>query len=228
MNPHTSVVETSDGGELAAHTRRAFDRALVGDSKLDSDVLSMRGMSGRRYRMFVNALIEHLPAPRYLEIGSWAGSTLCSAISGNEVDAMAIDNWSQFGGPATEFFTHLARHKGAASVSFLERDFRQVHYDGLGPFNVYMFDGPHEFHDQYDGITLVQPALAPRYIQVVDDWNMPSVRGGTMKAIADLGLRVDMMVEIRTSLNDQHAPPPHGEHSDWHNGYFFAVLSRPV
>jgi hypothetical protein len=54
---------------------------------------------------------------------------------------------------------------------------------------------------------------------------MPQVRDGTLKAIADLGLHVDFMAEIRTSLDDKHAPQPVGEKSDWHNGYCIAVLS---
>ena len=34
--------------------------------------------------------------PKYLEIGSWAGSTVCSAIYGNKVKALCIDNWLKF------------------------------------------------------------------------------------------------------------------------------------
>ena len=34
---------------------------------------------------------------RYSEVGVWKGSTLCSAIYGNKVRALAADNWSGFG-----------------------------------------------------------------------------------------------------------------------------------
>jgi hypothetical protein len=192
----------------------------------------MEGLSGRRYRAFINNLIGALPGPRYLEIGTWAGSTLCSAITGNVVQAVAIDNWSLFGGPFGRFFTSLAAFKGNANVSFVERDFRQIDYASLrgvfGPFNVYLFDGPHEYQDQYDGLTYVQPALDGCYVQIVDDWNWPDVRAGTAKAIEDLGLRTEFRTEIRTTSNDEHAPLPFGESSDWHNGYCISVLSRPT
>ena len=88
----------------------------------------MEGLSGRRYRAFINNLIGALPGPRYLEIGTWARSTLCSAIFGNKVEAVAIDNWSLFGRPFGRFFANLAAFKGSANVSFLERDFRQINY----------------------------------------------------------------------------------------------------
>src|SRR4051812_15784525 len=98
-------------------------------------------MSGRKYRTFINNLIGALPDARYLEIGVWMGSTLCSAIYMNKVRALAIDNWSQFGGPAARFFSNLATYKGDASVSFLDTDFRAIDFSTVGKFNVYLFDG---------------------------------------------------------------------------------------
>ena len=208
--------------------RHALDQALGNVTKLTPEVLAIPGMSGRKYRCFINNLIEQLPGARYLEVGSWAGSTLCSAIFGNDVEALAIDNWSQFGGPSDKFFAHLSQFKGTARVSFLEKDFRKIDYASLGlghgKFNVYLFDGPHTYNDQYDGLAIAQSALEPCYVQIVDDWNWTAVRNGTMKAISDLGLNIDFMAEIRTSLDDQHAPAPSGAASDWHNGYFISVF----
>jgi hypothetical protein len=233
VDAHVTLVEASSNAvlsEMPKLVRSALEKALADMTKLTPEILAIPGMSGRKYRCFINNLIEQLPEPRYLEIGSWAGSTLCSAIFCNDVDAVAIDNWSLFGGPADKFFQNLASFKGRARVSFLEKDFRKVDFSSLGStfgrFNVYLFDGPHNFQDQYDGVMMAQPTLEPCYVQIVDDWNWPSVRNGTMKAITDLGLHIDFMAEIRTSLDDKHAPPPVGRESDWHNGYFIAVLSR--
>lgn len=235
MEPELTVLEpkpaSDEAASLVASVRLALDQAVAGTCKLPPELLGMEGLSGRRYRAFINNLIGALPGPRYLEIGSWAGSTLCSALFGNKVEAVAIDNWCQFGGPFARFFTNLATFKGGANVSFVERDFRQVDYAGLaavfGLFNVYLFDGPHEYQDQYDGLQSVQPAMDRCYIQIVDDWNWRDVRAGTMTAIEDLGLRTEFRAEIRTTLDDEHAPAPWGESSDWHNGYCISVLSRP-
>jgi hypothetical protein len=235
LEPQLTVLNAAptsdDAAGLVASVRLALEQAVAGTCKLPAEVLGMEGLSGRRYRTFINNLIGALPGPRYLEIGTWAGSTLCSAISGNKVEAVAIDNWSLFGRPFGRFFTNLAAFKGSANVSFLERDFRKINYaslgDVFGAFSVYLFDGPHEFQDHYDGLRCVQPALDHCYVQIVDDWNWPDVRAGTAKAIEDLGLRTEFRIEIRTTLNDEHAPPPVGENSDWHNGYCISVLSRP-
>lgn len=234
MDQHMTIRQEAPANrhaaDLVAAARRALDRALADDGKLPEEVLSISGMSGRRYRRFVNNLVESVAGAKYLEIGSWGGSTLCSAIYGNDVEALAIDNWSQFGGPFDRFYRNLAAFKGEARVSFLEKDFRTVDFRALGStfgtFNVYLFDGPHSFADQYDGIMRAQPSLEDAYVQVVDDWNWRQVRDGTMQAIADAGLQVGFMAEVRTTLDDTHAEGLTCEQSDWHNGYFIAVLSR--
>ena len=53
----------------------ALDRAVALDGRLSAATLGMTGMSGRSYRMLVNNLVASVPDARYLEIGSWMGST---------------------------------------------------------------------------------------------------------------------------------------------------------
>src|SRR5271167_4709882 len=123
MEAHVTILDATSTmkvrSEIPGLVRKALEQSLDGVSKLVPEILAIPGMSGRKYRYFINNLIEPFPAPRYLEVGSWAGSTLCSAIYGNDVDAVAIDNWSQFGRPSEHFLRHLSLFKGAARVSFL-------------------------------------------------------------------------------------------------------------
>jgi hypothetical protein len=213
---------------LANKVEAALERAYAGKGKLPSGILTMDGMSGQKYRLFINNLIESLENVRYLEIGSWAGSTLCAAIYGNDVSALAIDNWSGFGGPFAQFYRNLAQYKTAdAKVSFLEEDFRKINFDSVGKFNIYLFDGPHSRDDHVYGITRVQPALEKQFILVVDDWNWQHVREGTMRGIRDCRLVLEFVAEIRSSF-DNSQPEPRGQYSDWHNGYFIAVASKPA
>jgi hypothetical protein len=220
-----AVISTTSRNPLVDGVQESLQAAIAERVELPAELLALPGMSGRKYRAFINSLIRSLEDPRYLEIGVWKGSTLCSAVYGNKVSALAIDNWSEFDGPASEFFANLGRFKGSASVSFLDSDFRDLNYRTIGKFNVFLFDGPHSYEAQRDGLLLTQHALDDAFVLIVDDWNWERVRRGTFDAIATLGYEFDFAAEIRTSFDDSHAPLA-GEKSDWHNGYFIAACHR--
>jgi hypothetical protein len=226
--PLVSRSATLPYGLLPNAVATAFDIALGDVEQPAPAFLELEGMSGRRYRLFANALIRLIPNPRYLEVGVWAGSTLCSAIAGNNVFAVAIDNWSQFGGPRERFLENLGRFKAASEVILIEGDFRTVRFADYGRFNVYLFDGPHNAADQHDGLALALPALDPEFVLIVDDWNWADVRTGTLSAIKRLALQVVFEIEVRTTADDTH--PPHcgfeAKATEWHNGYFIAVLRK--
>lgn len=186
---------------------QSFFRAMALDTKLPEPILNMPGMSGRKYRSFINSLIGSMPSPRYLEIGCWAGSTACSAIFRNKLSVVCIDNWSEFGGPKDAFFANTKTVLGPdVHFKFIEADFRSVDFGSLGPFNVYMFDGPHTTKDQFDGVLLAQPALEQQFILIVDDWNWPQVREGTTTALNQLGIKPTFVLEIKTTQDDTCPP----------------------
>ncbi len=210
-------------GRLA---KNAFDEVLKQDRSLPSAVYDMEGMSGQKYRSFINKFVRWLPDARYLEIGSCAGSTAVAALYGNKAKALCIDNWSEYGGPKAEFFANIESIRSSQlDFSFVEQDFRAVDYGSIGTFNVYLFDGPHSERDQYDALVLPQRALAETYLLVVDDWNWFRVRVGTLHALKHTGSKIECSIEIRTSLDESH-PEIWGRNSDWHNGYFIAVIKR--
>jgi hypothetical protein len=192
-------------------------------SPLPGEIRQIEGMSGQKYRSLINQLVGSISDARYLEIGSWAGSTAAAALYGNGVRALCIDNWSEFDGPRELFFANIKKVL-TPSIQFevIERDFRAVDYKDIGTFNIYLFDGPHAEKDQYDGIMIVQPALANPFILIVDDWNWREVRLGTFQALLDARCRVEASIEISTNENPKLA----GRHSDWHNGYFIGVVNK--
>jgi Methyltransferase domain len=228
MAAQLSIVETTAGNPLVGPVSAALTQAIAGRGRLAPEILRLDGMSGRKYRIFINNLVGMVDDPRYLEIGVWQGSTLCAALYRNRVRALAIDDWSQFGGSRAGLLANLRRFRGEAAVSLLDRDFRAVDFAAIGKFNLYLFDGPHGGQDQYDGVTLAQPALDRQFVLIVDDWNWRQVRAGTLQAVSDLDLRLDFAAEIRTTLDDTHPPPAAaGPQSDWHNGCFIAVCTQP-
>ncbi len=223
--PHI-VVTGSPATQLGMKLRDAFERSLAGDGGLDPKILSIRGMSGKVFRTFLNGLVKTVDDARYLETGVFQGATLCSAIWQNRISVTAIDNWSEYGGPANAFYKNLGEvWEPSASITILNRDFRKVNYSHIGKFNVHLFDGPHQYQDQYDGARLVHDALDDTAIFIVDDWNWEQVRSGTERGLLDSGVRVLYSIEVRTTL-DNSFPKLHSTASDWHNGVFMAVIQK--
>jgi len=206
--------------------KQSLDTADQMQSKLPHEILLMEGMSGKKYRSLINTLVEKTHNARYLEVGSWAGSTVCSAMYGNTCKVTCIDNWSEFGGPKESFMHNTSKYITTdINFTFIEKDFRQVDFSNIGKFNIYLFDGPHNEKDQYDGITMALPALDDTFILIVDDWNWPDPRKGTLDALSSSGLNILTKLEIRTTNDNSHGPYS-GQHGDWHNGYFIAVVSK--
>lgn len=229
----TQIQLTGDwDSEEAERLSKAWFDSIAMQHKLPDWIRYMHGMSGKKYRYLINNYIGETPDARYLEIGSWRGSTACSAIHGNTCKALCIDNWSDFlwGAPKDDVkgaFEHNVKQaaEGTAEINYIDSDFRAVDYSNIGKFNIYMFDGPHAEQDQYDGVMIAQPALDDLYLLIVDDWNGPGVRAGTARALADLNSTIVCAIEIMTRHDDEH-PVVSMEASDWHNGYYIAVIKK--
>ena len=223
--------------------KTAFFQSWAINTKIPDWIRFMPGMSGRKYRYLINNLVSLIEDARYLEIGSWTGSTACSVIYGNKVKTVCIDNWSQFNNtedipyqrvlniknPKKEFEINTKKViSEKVNFKFIESDFRKINYNEVGKFNIYVFDGPHEMKDHYDGITIVQPSLDDVFILIVDDWNISKVRQGTLNAISDLSIKIISKIEIMTTQNNVVPKLLQCQFSDWHNGYLIAVCEKTI
>ena len=228
-----------DQNTYSKNLKLSLSQALAMNTKIPDWIKFMPGMSGKKYRYLINNLISLTKDPRYLEIGSWTGSTVCSALYGNTAKAVCIDNWITF--PEEEqvrkFFNTDDQKKTfeintkkviteKINFQFIESDFRKVNYKQLGKFNIYCYDALHDSKSQYDGITIVQPALDNIFILIIDDWNLEEVRKGTFNAFGDLGISVISKIDIKTTQNNAMPKLLHSHYSEWHNGYFIAVCEK--
>ena len=226
ITPEISIHGDFSAFPESLSVRQSLDRAIDNIGGPPDYIRQIEGMSGQKYRTFINTLVGLTKDARYLEVGSWRGSTAASALYGNQVKALCIDNWSQFGGPKHAFLNNMERVKSnLIEFQFTDMDFRRVDYNWIGTFNLFLFDGPHEERDQYDGIMYTMPAMDDVFVLIVDDWNLYQAQLGTFRAIRDARYSVVSSVEIRTT-RDNSEPQLRGSRSDWHNGYFICVISR--
>ena len=68
-----NVMRKNDASGLVAQVENTLTAATM-QATLDSGqgIYSIDGMSGKKYRFFINNLVRTVANPRYLEVGSWA------------------------------------------------------------------------------------------------------------------------------------------------------------
>jgi len=203
---------------LARRVESALAAGQARRGRLTADLLQVEGFSTPQIRYFLNALCAR-PDTRYLEVGTWKGSTLLAASFRNPGRFRAIDDFSAALQARETFQANRLAFQAECRVDFHELDcwsaeaVRKAGRDN----NVYFYDGPHSVSDQYQAFTYYDRALSGLFIAIVDDWNFQSVRQGTRWAFADLGYRVHHEREIFTRrwLKD-----------GWWNGFYVAVVEK--
>jgi hypothetical protein len=80
----------SSFSNLKDHIEDAFEKAERCESKITDAIINMEGMSGQNTRHFYNNLLSKEDS-RYLEIGTWKGSSVCSGMCGNKAKVVCIE-----------------------------------------------------------------------------------------------------------------------------------------
>ena len=189
-------------------------------SKITDEILKLEGMTGKKTRHFYNNICS-MENARYLEVGSYKGSSMCSAMCNNNMTCLAIDNWSEFGNNRYEFLNNFNKFKGNNKASFIEKDCWDVDVSTIGKFNIYMYDGNHTQDSHYKALNHYLPCLDNEFIYLVDDWNEEEVRNGTFQSIKDNNCIVKYQKEIKTEATGGWGVP-----YEWWNGIAIFVLKK--
>jgi hypothetical protein len=179
------------------------------------------GMSGQSFRLVLNNLLNSCDS--YLEIGTWKGSTACTALDGNEISAWLVDDWSEFGGPASDAIRNISSFLGISTrLTIVSQDFNKVDYKNLidQPIDIYLFDGPHAQQDHENGAEIINQLQFETLVYIVDDWNWEDVRKGTLSGLELLDAKVVYKLEIFPGSKKRF------QYSRWHNGYCFFILEK--
>jgi hypothetical protein len=225
----------------------ALESANKDQTKLTENQLSkFTGLSGKRIRILLNELIKE--DTRYLEVGTFTGSTFVSALYGNNpasatvVDSFAAgDTWEMDLKVDIEY--HGIKVKNGLFLLFLEnclrnnvKNFTCIQGDcfslpqpdkfEIRDIDTYLFDGGHTRDDHIRALTSYINNMDDVFIYIVDDWNNAEVREGTRVGIESCFLKVhkewEIFSEIKTIDNAIHYD------RNWWNGYYVAVCQKQV
>ncbi len=180
---------------LVSHVKNAIERSYNNISKLSQEILFIEGKSGNKTRHLYNNICN-IPGAKYLEIGTWKGSSFISAMYSNDISGICIDNWSEFDGPRETFELNIKNFLPNSNVTILNQDCWTVM--DLSGINVMMYDGAHTYQDQKMAVTHFAKYCTRPFILMVDDWmcDWVDVKRGTMDGIKETGLEIVYSHEI--------------------------------
>ncbi|HZR95312.1 MAG TPA: class I SAM-dependent methyltransferase [Gaiellaceae bacterium] len=148
---------------------RELPEALEDVSRFEAILEDVEGLAQPNNLALLNVAARCLaPGEHYVEIGTYHGTSLISAMQGNDGQFVAIDNWSLGDGSNQQLVSNLDRYGLRATI--VDGDAFETLRRGIpSPVGVYYYDNGHAYEQQLDGLRLVEPYLASPALVIVDD-----------------------------------------------------------
>jgi hypothetical protein len=188
-------------------------------SRLDMHGISVEGLSSVKNRCLLNNLLS-MDKARYLEIGTYKGASLTSALYNNNPEYhAAIDSFRGFEWMANEFYENCRKVLGYDPNFFNADCFALDPLEkGIKDINIYYYDGNHSREDTAKSLPYYYDCLADEFIYIVDDFNRAEVSTGVFEALRDTDVKIDF-VKILPARFD-------GDLENWWSGVFAASCKK--
>jgi hypothetical protein len=186
--------------DLANTTLPAADART---KRLLGQICGVPRMSTFAIAAMIQRAVTEMPADEaYVNVGVWHGFSLFAGMLGNEDKrCIGIDDFSQFGGPRTEFHRVFRMCRGRRH-RFVQADYRRYFRERhRGSIGVYFYDGPHFYRDQYRGLIEAERFFAPGCRIFVDDTNWDGPRRATLDFMRRRKGHYRLLADRRTSAN---------------------------
>lgn len=168
----------------------------------------------------INQAVSQLPeGEAFVNVGVWNGFTFLAGLAGNGGKrCIGVDNFSHKNSPRAKFLGRYEKFRGE-NHSFFEMGYQEyfehVHHEPIG---FYLFDGPHTYQHQLDGLRLAERFFAKNCIIMVDDTNWEQVRQANLDFIKQSPNKYRILLDVRT---------PNNGHLTYWNGEMVIQLAGP-
>jgi hypothetical protein len=214
---------------MITQIEKAIDDAENNISYLSKDILNSSGASGIKGRHLHNNLSKILDTNlRYLEIGTQKGLSFCTALYNiNYKYACVIDNWIE--GDFRDIFNqNIKKFLSDKKFDLYDQDCWTIDlYTQIKEkINFYFYDGWHSREAQEKAFLYYNPILEDEFLCMVDDWNCPEVRKGTMSAFKTLDYKIQYDKNLFTENKDNMIGNGAGNPATWWNGLYIALIKK--
>jgi predicted O-methyltransferase YrrM len=194
------------------------------NSGIETTDIDIQGLTSPR----VQTLIKNLCSgkTKYLEIGSFLGSTAAAALESNIPEVYCVDKWEEQIQPARQditvpennkqsFIDNVKKYKKDSKVFVFDCDMFSVDVSKLKDIDVFFYDGPHDAESTAASVKYFAPCFSEEAILVFDDANWMGVVQGAEQGIMQAGKTILYTKKI---LNSEENP------NQWWNGVFVVVV----
>ena len=226
------VVSAKTKNKFVTVVNTAFEKSMDNQSKCSDFTLNIEGLTSNKVKHFLNNLCEAKDV-RYLEVGTWHGATFCSALEGNNIQALCIDSWhtndiepmrdvegweSKEGNPLQIFQNNLTQVKGTNIVNGYNEPVENLDLTKIPhTSNIVFYDGDHTYEQTKNFLDRYYDKFEETMVLVVDDWNWTQIQEATNKHIEEKEYKVLYTKEIKTTGEDPN---------DYWNGLGVFVLRK--
>lgn len=218
--------------------QKAIEDALLHQSNFVEDGYDVPGLSSNKVRHLLNNLCKPTELNGdepvvYADLGCYVGSTLWAAMMGNNVNAYAIDNYSQHNiaparddiewedieDPILAFQENAKKYMGNNSVAYITEDmFNLRELNAAKPPEVIFYDADHDPEKTYSNLTQFHQFATEPFTLVVDDCNFDGVVAAVDKWCKDR----KFVILFKKVLRSQEIEDSNG----WWNGVMVLVISK--
>ena len=226
------VVSAKTKNKFVTAVNTAFEKSMDNQSKCSDFTLNIEGLTSNKVKHFLNNLCEAKDV-RYLEVGTWHGATFCSALEGNNIQAVCIDSWhtndiepmrdvegwqSKQGNPLQIFQNNLTHVKGTNIVNGYNEPVESLDLTKIPhTSNIVFYDGDHTYEQTKNFLDRYYDKFEETMVLVIDDWNWTQIQEATNKHIEEKEYKVLYTKEIKTTGEDPN---------DYWNGLGVFVLRK--
>lgn len=149
---------------------------------------SLHCMSTPRVYAILNAVVSSTTGI-YVEVGTYQGGSLISALLGNDRQALGVDSFGEFTATNNLQTTvgNLEKFQVADRVQMHNMGFKEFFSKVPASFQIdaYYYDGEHNYDGQLAGMEAAWPYLRPGSAVIVDDLIYPEVTHAVNQFIAN-------------------------------------------
>lgn len=184
-------------------------------SKINQSILDIEGMSSPKGRHLMNNLCNFTNCS-FLEVGTYMGSTLCSAAYQNTGSFVGIDNFSEFHTSVEKTALHdqnkikntlhdNIKNLNQSNILFYESDFFTNKIPINFKVNIFFYDGIHRYAHQYDNLKIIKNSLDKYFIYIVDDYfcRVSHPKKAAFSAINDFGFETVFYSELQANQENE-------------------------